>query len=114
MEKAEFDPHRLRLTEKLCVSFTAICVLLSIIVGYVIADVDVFGTLARGDADGLGMGLFALLVLMISVPALVIATVLGALATRLPWGFRILAVLPALAGVVVGIAIWVTLSLQGK
>lgn len=68
----------------------------------------------RGHADGFGMGLFAWLCVTASVPILVIALVFSLLASRLPLWFRIVSLLPGLAGIVVGVWIVVDLLIQGK
>jgi len=72
------------------------------------------GETFAGRADGLGMGLLAVFIGGVSAFILICAIVLALLATNLSRGFRVISLLPALAGLLTAVAIFVTLLVQGK
>lgn len=102
----------LALADKLCVAFFVLCLGLWIVCSPFMAEV--LAAVVAGRADGLGMGLFAVFLSAASVPFLIVALVLSILASHLSRVFRILCPLPALLGILAGVAIFVTLLLQGK
>lgn len=111
-DEAQSKQGELALADRLCVAFFLLCLGLWIVCGPFMAGV--LADVVAGRADGLGMGLFAVFLSAASVPFLILAVVLSILASHRSRAFRILCPLPALLGVLAGVAIFVTLVLQGK
>lgn len=94
-----------------CVVFFLICVGVWLVCIPFIAEC-ILG-ISRGNADGLGMGLFSAFIVLVSMPPLAVAFTLSVLASRLPTWFRVLSVLPGLAGVLTGVGMFLALGLSG-
>ena len=112
MERPHQGQSEIGVSGVLCRLFFILCVGLWLVFGFFV--LEAFGMTLAGDADGLGMGLFCILILIVSVPALVIAIVLSTLAQRLSMRFRILSLLPASTAILIAVTMMVILYVQGK
>jgi len=104
------DPPRRSWVDIACVVFFLICVGLWIVHGPVLAEVlsmihGVTLPTFRLTNGGEGLVIYAVLLAGVSMPLLVIAFLLSLCASGLPRWFRVLSVLPALAGFLIGVGI---------
>lgn len=104
-EESQSLPEQIGLSEILCAVFFLVCLVLSLLYGYLFWDAGVSAVLTHREAGSEWHGVVVLLLPVVSVPAFVIAVILSALASGLPWWFRIIAALLPLAGILTGLAI---------
>lgn len=112
MESLQPERRRLGVADVLSAVLSIMCIIAWFAFGHF-----VFSCLRMtfgGEADGLGMGFAALLIIFVSGSALGAGIALSFIAQRLPKLVRILLLFPAAAGALAGIVILVVLWAQGR
>jgi hypothetical protein len=112
MKSSRPDQKGVGLAGGLCIGFFVFGIAAWLALGNVV--LGALRTTFAGQADGLGMGLFAFVIYLVSGCALVVAIVLSLFARRLSRLFRILSLLPAAGGIATAALIMHFLRVHGK